>query len=169
MKSATNSTNKRVVAAVKLTVIKYDIRPRTNSSEVTPTTQKQQPRRTWMTEAVVSLIEGQNGSVTVSHRGKGRWKAKGIQCINSNMAAASSNHSPAAILHMTRRAIKYYLTAEVGELTHRNKAHREMGNMRHNRDREGRGGEVTNEGDRKRGTISNADASGMHGQATGSK
>ena len=46
------------------------------------------------------------------------------------MAAASSNHSPVAILHTTNRAIKYNLAAVVSELTHRHKAHRETGNMR---------------------------------------
>ena len=72
---------------------------------------------------------------------------KGIQHVDSTMAAASSNHSPAAILHTTRRAIKYNLAAVVGELTHRHKAHRETGNMGDLGDRERGGREVTNGGD----------------------
>ena len=63
-----------------------------------------------MTEAVVPLMEGQNNDMTVSDRGRGRWKMKGIQHVDSTMAAASSNHSPAVILHTTRRTIKYNLT-----------------------------------------------------------
>ena len=65
----------------------------------------------------MSLIEGQNCGMTVSEGSRGRWKAKKIQHVNSTMAAASSNHSPAAILHTTRNAIKYNLAAVVGELT----------------------------------------------------
>ena len=77
------------------------------------------------------------------------------------MAAASSNHHPAAILHTTRSTIKYNLAVKVGELTNRHKAHREAGNMRNNRDIEGMGGEVTNGGDRERGTVGNANSSGV--------
>ena len=64
------------------------------------------------------------------------------------MAATNSNHTPAAILHTRRRAIKYNLTAEVGELTHRHKAQRETGNMGNNGNRKGMDREVTNRGDR---------------------
>ena len=72
-----------------------------------------------MTETVVPLMEGQNNSMTVSHRGRGRQKSKGVQRVDSTMAAANSNHSPAAILHTTRRTIKYNLAAEIDELTYR--------------------------------------------------
>ena len=68
-----------------------------------------------MTETVVPLMEGQNSSMTVSNWGRGRRKSKGIQRVDSTMAA----DSPAAILHTTRRAIKYNLTAKVGEPTPR--------------------------------------------------
>ena len=122
-----------------------------------------------MTKAVVPLMRGQNGGVTVSDRGRGWRKAKGIQRVNSTMAAASSNHSPAAILHTTRKTIKYILAAEVGELTHRHKAHKETWNMGHNRYREGSGREMTNGGDREWCTISNADTRGMSGRAAVNK
>ena len=85
------------------------------------------------------------------------------------MAAANSNHRPAAILHTTRSTIKYNLIVKVGKMTNKYKAHREAGNMRNNRDREGMGGEVTNGGDRKRGIVSNANASGVRWWATTSK
>ena len=82
-----------------------------------------------MTETVVPLMEGYNYSMTVCHRGRGRRKSKGIQRVDSTMAVANSNHSPAAILHTTRRTINYNLAAKVDELTHRHKTHRETGNM----------------------------------------
>ena len=82
-----------------------------------------------MIETMVPLMEGYNSSMTVSHRGRGRRKSKGIQRVDSTMAATSSNHSPAVIFHTTRRTIKYNLATEVGELTHRHKAHRGTGNM----------------------------------------
>ena len=93
---------------------------------------------------------------------------KGIQHIDSTMAAASSNHSPVAILHTTNRAIKYNLAAVVSELAHRHKAHRETGNMR---DLGYRGGsrQMTNRGDGEWDTIGNADASGMCGRAAVNK
>ena len=78
-----------------------------------------------MIETVVPLMEGQNSSMTVSHWGRGRRKTKGIQRVDSTMAAANSNHTPAAILHTTRRVIKYNLAAKVGELTHKHKAKRD--------------------------------------------
>ena len=62
--------------------------------------------------------------------------------------------------------IKYNLTIEVGELTHRHKAHRETWNMGYIGYRKGSGREVTNKGDREWGTISNADASGVRGWTT---
>ena len=80
-----------------------------------------------------------------------------------------SNHSPAAILHTTRRMIKYNLAAEVGELTHKHKAHKETWNMGHSGYRKESGREVTDGGDREWGTISNADASGVRGWTTGSE
>ena len=80
-----------------------------------------------MAKAVVPLMRGQNGGVTVSDQGRGWRKAQGIQHVYSTMAVASSNHSPAAILHTTRRTIKYNLAVEIGELTHRHKTHRERG------------------------------------------
>ena len=92
-----------------------------------------------MTQAMMPLVEGKNGGMAVSERRRGRWEAKRIQQVNSTMAAASSNHSPAAILHTTRKAIKYNLAAVVGELTHKHKTHRETGNMEDFGHREGRG------------------------------
>ena len=121
---------------------------RRDSSKKTTTDQKRQSRGTWVTKVVVPLIRGQNCGVTVSDQGRGWQKAKGIQQVYSIMAAASSNHTPAAILHTTRRAIKYNLAAEVGELTHRHKAQRKTGNMENRGNREGRGREVTNRGNR---------------------
>ena len=138
------------------------IRIRRDSSKKTTTDQKRQPRVTWVTKAMVPLMRGQNGSVTVSDRGRGWRKAKGIQHVYSTMAAASSNHSPAAILHTTRRMIKYNLTVEVGELTHRHKAHRETWNVGTSGYRKESGREVIGKGDREWSTISNANASGVH-------
>ena len=94
---------------------------------------------------------------------------KGIQRVDSTIAAASSNHHPTAIQHTTRSTIKYNLTVKVGELTNRHKAHREAGNMRNRRDRDGIGGEVTNGGDIERGTVGNANSSGVRWWATTSK
>ena len=122
-----------------------------------------------MAQAVVPLMRGQNCGVTVSDWGKGWRKTKGIQHVNSTMAAAISNHSPTVILHTIRRMIKYNLTAEVSELTHRHKAHRETWNVGHSGYRKGRGREVTDGGDREWGTISNANASGVRGWTTGSE
>ena len=85
------------------------------------------------------------------------------------MAAASSNHRPVAILHTTRSPIKHNLAPKVGKLTNRYKAHKEAGNMRNSRGREGMGGEVTNGGDRERGTVGNANSSGVWWWATTSK
>ena len=82
------------------------------------------------------------------------------------MAAASSNHRPAAILHTTRSTIKYNLTVKVGDLTNRHKAHREARYMGNNGNREGTGGEVTNGGDWKRDTVSNANVSDVRWWAT---
>ena len=122
-----------------------------------------------MAQAVVLLMRRQNCGVTVSDWGRWWLKMQGIQHVYSTMAAASSNHSPAAILHTTRRTIKYNLAAEVSELTHRHKAHRETWNMGHSGYIKGSGREMTDGGDRQWGAISNADASGMHGWMTGSK
>ena len=55
-----------------------------------------------MTKAVVPLMRGQNGGVTVSDRGRGWRKTKGIQHVYSTMTTISSNHGPAVILHKTR-------------------------------------------------------------------
>ena len=99
--------------------------------------------------------------MTVGDRCRGRRKTKGIQRVDSTMAAANSNHCPAAILHTTRSTIKYNLTVKVGKLTNRHKARREAGNMRNSRNREGMGGEMTNGGERERGNIDNANSSGV--------
>ena len=85
------------------------------------------------------------------------------------MESASSNHRLAVILHTTSSTIKYNLAVKVNELTNRHKAHKEAGNMRNSRDRKGMGGEVTNGGDRERGTVGNANSSGVRWWATTSK
>ena len=100
-----------------------------------------------MTKAVVPLMKRQNNGVTVENRSNRRWKTKGFQRVNSTMASTNSNHRPTAILHRTRRTIKYYLAAKVGKLTNRHKAHREAGNMGDLGYREGRCREVTIGGD----------------------
>ena len=69
---------------------------------------------------------------------------KGLQSVDSTMAAANANHRPVAILHTTGSTIKYNLTVKVGELTNRHKAHREAGHMGNNGDRERTSGEVAN-------------------------
>ena len=74
-------------------------------------------------------------------------EVKGIQHVDFTMAAASSNHSPAAILHTTNRAIKYNLAAVVSELAHKHKAHRKTGNVRDLGYKERGSGQVTNGGD----------------------
>ena len=80
-----------------------------------------------------SLMIRQNSSMTVGDRCRGQGKMKGLQCVDSTMASASSNYYPAAILHTTRSTIKDNLTVKIGELTNRHKAHKEawhMGNRR---------------------------------------
>ena len=139
------------------------IRTRRDSSKKTTMDQKDSREGHMGDQGGGALMGGQNDGVTVSDRGRGWRKAKGIQHVYCTMAAASSNHGPAAILHTTRKMIKYNLAAEVGELTHRHKAHRETWNVGHNEYRKGSGREVTDGGDREWGTISNVDASGVCG------
>ena len=78
-----------------------------------------------MTEAVVPLKQQRDSEPPRQRTAEGEVN----QACKLHYGGGQLQSESRSILHTTRRTIKYNLAAEVGELTHRHKAHRETGNM----------------------------------------
>ena len=74
-------------------------------------------RMTQVAKPMMPQLVRENSSMTVMSCAREGWKSKGIQCVDSTMASASSNHHFAAILHTTRSTVKNNLTVKISKLT----------------------------------------------------